>query len=171
MEAKTEKLSVTGTDLRLGLGLILALLLAHFLPAAIQPLSAGTAVIMCTQDNARFTWKSGLTRLEGVVIGGVIALLVVLADNAVQSAYLFILLCGIGVVLNLLCCRLVRMPGVVARVSCITFALVTLATTGEVRFKYAALRVLGTAAGALIALGVAWLWDRCFGKKQEAAQI
>ena len=163
---RNNKLSVSDADIRIGIGFALALLLVHFVPA-VQALSAGTAIIMCTQDTGKFTWKSGLTRVEGVLIGGVIALLVVLIDNMVGNPYLFTLLCGVGVVLNLLGCRLANMPAVAAKVSCITFALVTLATQGEMRIRYALFRVLGTVVGALIALVISWTYDRLkHGNKQ-----
>jgi len=168
MIEKKETLSLTNSDVRIGIGFALALLLVHFFPS-IQALSAGTAIIMCTQDNEKITWKAGLTRVEGVLIGGVLAVLVVLIDNAVGNPYLFMLLCGLGIVLNLLACRLAKMPNVAAKVSCITFALVTLATQGEIRLRYAIFRVIGTAVGALLALAIAWVYERLAGKKSAKA--
>ena len=167
-EGVRDRFPVTDAELRIGIGLTLALLLSHFFPS-IQPLSAGTAIIMCTQDGEALTWKSGLSRMEGVLVGGLIALAVVALDNAANNPYLFALLCGVGTVLNLAACRMLKMPAVVGKVSCITFALVTLATQGEVRFRYALLRLLGTAVGALLALLIAWLWRQLFPKKSTNA--
>ena len=164
MSEKEKNRMLGGAELRIGLGLTLVLILAHLFPS-IQPLSAGTAIIMCTQESGKVTWKSGLSRMEGVLIGGLVALLVVALDNAIGDPYLFALLCGVGVILNLLVCRLAKMPGIVAKVSCITFALVTLATQGEIRFRYALLRLFGTAVGALVALLIAWITERFFKKE------
>ena len=160
-------LSLTNTDLRIGIGFAIAMLLVHLFPS-IQALSACTAVIMCTQDNGKVTWKSGLVRVEGVLIGGACALLVVVLDNYIGNSYVFMLLCGAGLILNLLCCKLAKMPGVVARVSCITFALVALALQGTARIKYALLRVVGTAVGAVLALLLSWVWDKLNIRKKEA---
>ena len=170
MEQKNGSYTPNNIDIRIGIGIALSLLLVHFFPS-IQALSAGTAIIMCTQDSGKITWKVGVTRVEGVIIGGVLALLVVFIDNAVENPYLFMLLCGIGIILNLLCCRLAKMPAVAAKVSCITFALVTLATQGEIRIRYALFRLIGTIVGALLALLIAWIYDKLFhreAKKKEA---
>ena len=167
METKT-RLSISNVDIRIGIGFALALLIAHLIPGdLIQKLAACTAVIMCTQDNASFSWKSGLTRAEGVVIGGICAVLVVLADDGIGNDYVFMLLCGLGVILNLLCCRAVGLPVIAARVGCITFALVTLVMPGPGRITYALLRLLGTVVGAAVALLVSWVYDRCFAKKRD----
>lgn len=157
---KTEKkIGLSNTDVRIGAGVVLCLLIVHFFPD-VQGLAGCTAVIMCTQDGAEFTWKAGLTRLLGVVIGGVCGTLVVLFHEAMPNAFAFIVMCGLGVLLNLLCCQWMKMPNITARVSCITFALVTLVLQGTVRIQYALLRLLGTFVGAAIALLLSWLWDK-----------
>ncbi|MBO6040609.1 MAG: hypothetical protein J6P58_05315, partial [Oscillospiraceae bacterium] len=82
------KTGINNVDVRIGVGIVLALLLAHGIPGdLIQKLAACTAVIMCTQENASFGWRSALTRVEGVVIGGVIAVLVVLLDGLSGNDY------------------------------------------------------------------------------------
>lgn len=164
-DAADNSMLLTNTDVRIGVGFVIALLLVHVFPF-VQALSACTAVIMCTQDNGKVTWKSSLTRVEGVLIGGVCALLVVILDHYIGNSYVFMLLCGAGILLNLLCCKLAKMPGIVARVSCITFSLVALALQGDARIKYALLRLLGTAVGALLSLLLSWIWDKIdSGKK------
>lgn len=163
MEQQKEKLGITNADVRIGIGIAVCLIIVHFCDT-IQALAACTAVIMCTQDTAKFTLKAGLTRLLGVVIGGVCASIVVLLNCVLTNDYIFILLCGLGVVLNLFCCKLAKMPNIVARVSCITFALVTLVTAGTFRFQYALLRLLGTLAGAVVVLVISWVWDKVSGK-------
>ena len=166
MENK-KHLGINNVDIRIAIGFVLAMLIADLIPGdLIQKLAACTAVIMCTQDDAGASWKSGLIRVEGVIIGGVCAVLVVLADNVIGNDYMFMLLCGLGVAVHLLCCRLVRLPAIAARVSCITFALVALVMPGPGRITYALLRLLGTVVGAAVALAVSWVYDLCFGKKK-----
>lgn len=164
MENKN-KTGLSNVDIRIGVGFALALLIADLIPGDyIQKLAACTAVIMCTQENAAFGWKSALTRVVGVIIGGVIAVLVVLLDGLIGNDYLFMLLCGVGVVLTLLGCRAVKLPAIAARVGAISFALITLVMPGPGRIGYALLRLLGTVVGAAVALLVSWVYDKCFAK-------
>lgn len=166
MQEEKQRINLSNVDVRIGLGTILCLLIVHFCPT-VQGLAACTAVIMCTQDNAKFSWKSELNRLLGVVIGGVCGTIVVLLNMVLTNDFVFILLCGLGVLLNLLTCQLAKMPNIVARVSCITFALVTLVLQGPARIQYALLRLLGTFVGATIALLLAWIWDKLSAKRES----
>lgn len=150
---------ISDVEIRIGLGLIVCLFLTGFFPQ-IQRLAACTGVLMCTQDITKASWKSGLTRVEGVIFGGVIAIIVVLIDNAVGSNALFYVLCGIGMVCDLLVCQLAHMPKVTGRVSGITFCLVAFLAQGTGRIIYAGNRLIGTIAGALVALVIAFIWDK-----------
>lgn len=168
MENKKNTALITNVDIRIGLSMILSLLIASVVPGdLIQKLAACTAAIMCTQETAKFSWQSELKRMLGVIIGGVCAVLVVALDEWIGNDYVFILLCGLGIELNLISCKLVKMPPVLARVSCITFALVTLVMPGMGRVNYALLRLLGTAVGATVALLISWIYDKCFGRKNH----
>jgi uncharacterized membrane protein YgaE (UPF0421/DUF939 family) len=169
MQEQTQKISISNVDVRIGIGTVLGLLVAHFFDG-VQALAVCTAIIMCTQDNSKFSWKSGLNRVLGVVIGGLCGTVVVLLDTAIGNEYVFILLAGLGVVLNLVCCQLAKMPNIVARVSCITFVLVVLLADGLFRVKYALLRLLGTVIGALLALVLAWAWDQIQAKLPQKAE-
>lgn len=152
------KVKLTNVEIRIGIGLILCLFITGFFPQ-IQRLAACTGVLMCTQDIRKTTWKSGLTRLEGVLCGGIVAVIVVVIDNFVQVDPVFYLLCGVGIVLNLLLCDLIHMPKVTGRVSGITFILVAFLAQGNGRILYAVNRLIGTLVGAVVALILAAVWD------------
>ncbi len=167
MRTQEKGAGISNIDVRIGIGLIVYLLIAQICPDYIQALAGCTAVIMCTQDNTKFSLKSGMTRLLGVLIGGVCGTMVVLLDEIISNGHVFSLLVGVFVIVNLLCCRLVKMPNIVARVSCITFVLDVLVADGVFRIKYALLRLLGTLIGAAVAMGLAWIYERLTEKVRK----
>ncbi|GAA0260381.1 hypothetical protein GCM10008922_19760 [Faecalicatena contorta] len=154
---KRLNIRIGNQEIRIGAGIIACLFLSYFVPQ-IQRLAACTAVVMCTQEISQATLKSGLTRMKGVVCGGAAGIAVVLLDQVIQIEFVFFILCGIGIVLNLLICRLLHMPPVTDRVSAITFCLVVLLAEGNGRIFYAVSRFVGTLAGALTALIITALW-------------
>lgn len=157
-----QKAAVTGLDIRIGIAIMLSLLVCHIasgLGFQLQSLAACTGAVMCVQENGKASWKAGLTRLLGVVCGGAVGIVVVLIQSKFDNAYLFMILCGVAVVVNLLLCKVVKMPYVTARVSCMTFLLVVLVLQGTARINYAFGRFLGTLVGALVSLLVAVVWD------------
>lgn len=167
-----QKIAVTGLDIRIGIAIMLSLLVCHIasgLGFQLQSLAACTGAVMCVQENGKASWKAGLTRLLGVVCGGAVGIVVVLIQSRFDNAYLFMLLCGVAVVVNLLLCKVVKMPYVTARVSCMTFLLVVLVLQGTARINYAFGRFLGTLVGALVSLLVAVVWDAISRKSVNAA--
>lgn len=157
---------VGSTEICIGIGLILCLFLTGLFPQ-IQRLAACTGVLMCTQDVSKGTWKSGLIRLEGVLCGGGTAVIVVIIDDLVGIDPVFYVLCGIGIVINLLLCSLLHMPKVTGRVSGITFILVAFLAQGNGRLFYAVNRLIGTLVGALAALLLTALWELICRKRAQ----
>lgn len=151
--------AISNLEIRMGIGLVLCLFITGFFPQ-IQRLAACTGVLMCTQGEGKFTWKSGLTRLEGVLCGGGIAVIVVLLDNVIGIGSIFYLMSGVGIVLNLFICEMLHMPKVAGRVSGITFILVAFLAQGNGRILYAVNRLIGTLVGAVVALLLSALWDQ-----------
>lgn len=165
-----QKVSITGLDIRIGIAIMLSLLVCHLtslLGFQLQSLAACTGAVMCVQDSCKASWKASLTRLLGVVCGGAVGIAVVLIQTQIDNTYLFIILCGSAVVMNLFLCKLVKIPYVTARVSCMTFLLVVLVLQGTARINYAFGRFLGTLAGALVSTLVAFLWDAITCKKAK----
>lgn len=155
MNETKNKIGIAGIDIAIGAAVVLCLLVCHaagMLGFQVQALAACTGAVMCVQDSRKASWGAGLNRLLGVVCGGVSGIAVVLLDNVIQMDLVFYLLVGIGVVVNLLLCKLVKLPFVQARVSCMSLMLVTLVLQDAARINYAMGRFIGTVVGACVAL-------------------
>lgn len=148
-------------DILIGVTILLCLLLCHLANQVGIPLEAlgvTTGAVMCVQDNTRAAFRTSLTRMVGVVCGGMFGIAVALIDNAFGIPMLFYILCSLAVVANLLVCKFFKMIYVQARVSCVTLLLVTMVFNGADRLDYAVNRFIGSLAGALFALLVTWLF-------------
>lgn len=161
MNEVKQKIGIAPIDIAIGVSVIVCLLVCHtagLLGLQIQALAACTGAVMCTQDNRKASWGAGLNRILGVLCGGMIGILIVLIDNAVNADLLFYLLVGAGVVANMLLCKVVKLPFVQARVSCMSLLLVTLVLQGGLRINYAFGRLIGTLVGACVALLVSMVY-------------
>lgn len=168
MNEVKEKLGITPMDLTIGIAVVLCLLACHvagMLGFQIQSLAACTGAVMCVQDSRKASWGAGLNRIKGVLCGGVAGIAVVLLDNVINVDLVFYLLVGIGVVVNLLLCKLVKLPFVQARVSCMSLLLVTLVLQGGLRINYAFGRLIGTLVGAVVALLVSMVFAKIAKKE------
>lgn len=164
MNTKKEKesISINRSEIAVGVSVMICLLLCTFigkLGFTVQTLAACTGAVMCTQDAGKASWKAGLTRILGVISGGLVGIVLVALDNVLQMTLVFCLLCGVGVVANLFICKLLKIPFIQAKVSCMTLLLVVLVLGGEARFSYAFGRFVGTLFGAVIALLVSMLFE------------
>ena len=152
MSTDNKKAILTSQDIRIGIAVAISLLICQFAP--IQALAACTSAIMCSQDGGKPSWKSLLTRLLGVVCGGIAGALVALLHGLLPNAFVFALLAGLGILLDMILCRATKMPYIAARVSAISFMLVALMGGAN----YAVNRFLGTLCGGVIAVAVAAVW-------------
>lgn len=155
MQDTKNKIGVAPIDIAIGACVALTLLVCHLagmLGLQIQALAACTGAVMCVQDSKNASWGAGLNRIKGVLCGGLVGVAVVLIDNALNIDVVFYLLVGIGVVANLLLCKVVKLPFVQARVSCMSLLLVTLVLQNAARINYAVGRLIGTLVGAVVAL-------------------
>lgn len=149
-------------DIQIGVTIVLCLVLCHVanqIGINIEALVVSTGAIMCVQDSTKAAYNTSLIRILGVVLGGLFGVVIVLIDNVIGIPYVFYLLCGIGVVLNLLVCKCFNMIYVQARVSCLSLLLVVMVFEGVDRLDYATGRFVGSLVGALIALLVTVLFS------------
>lgn len=157
-------------DLEIGLTIVLCLVLCHWINGMgirLEALAVTTGALMCVQDNTKAAYSTSLTRMLGVFCGGLLGVLIALIDNIVGESYLFYLLCGIGVVVNLLVCKRFKMIYVQARVSALTLLLVVMVFDGVDRLDYALNRFIGSLAGAVIALAATFVFGKLTEKKGE----
>ena len=148
-------------DIQIGVTIVLSLLLCHW--AGIEALAVTTGALMCVQDSTKAAYTSSLIRMAGVLWGGLLGVAIAVIDKLVGQPYLFYLLCGVGVVANLLLCKRFGMVYVQARVSALTLLLVVMVFEGTDRLTYAVDRFAGSLVGAVIALGVTFV----FGKLEK----
>lgn len=157
-----KKCKLTPIELSVGVSILISLLLCQALAAAgimLHTLSVCTAAVMCTQDGRKASWSAGINRLIGVICGGLLGIAVIAVDNAVGSAVLFAVLCCLGVMATLFLCKVVNLPVIQGRVSCMSFLLIVLVLSGSARYGYALNRLIGTAAGAIVAMLVSMLFS------------
>lgn len=162
-EKRTVKLELM--DIQIGVTMLLCLMLAHFsnqVGISVEALAVTTGAIMCVQDSTKAAYTTALTRMLGVVCGGLFGVVIALIDNAVEIPVVFYLLVSVGVVLNLLVCKYFKMIYVQARVSCLSLLLVTMVFDGVDRFAYAVNRFFGSLVGAAIALLVTLVFPAVF---------
>lgn len=170
MNETKNKIGVEPIEIALGAAVALTLLVCHvaeLLGWQIQALAACTGAVMCVQDSRKASWGAGLNRIKGVLCGGLTGIAVVLIDNVLNVDLVFYLLVGIGVVVNLLLCKVVKLPLVQARVSCMSLMLVTLVLQNAARINYAVGRLIGTLVGAAVALLVSMAFAAIM-KKEKA---
>lgn len=142
-------------DIQIGITILLCLVLCHVanqFGITIEALAVSTGAIMCVQDTTKSAYTTSLIRILGVVVGGLLGVTIVLLDNLINIPYVFYLMCALGVVANLLVCKLFRMVYVQARVSCLSLLLVVMVLEGVDRLEYATNRFIGSIVGAVIAL-------------------
>lgn len=171
MNETKNKIGVAGIDLAIGAAVTLTLLVCHvagLLGFSVQALAACTGAVMCVQDSKQASWGAGLNRIKGVLCGGLTGVAVVLIDNVINIDIVFYLLVGIGVVANLLLCKIVKLPFVQARVSCMSLMLVTLVLQNAARIHYALGRLIGTLVGACVALLVSMAFAAIMKKEKKA---
>lgn len=128
MNEKYNVIRITGTDVSIAVAVVFSLLVCYIAGKCgfqIQTLSACTSAVMCVQDSRKASWCAEVNRILGIICGGAAGIAVVAADNIIQIELIFYILMGTGVVVTLLLCKLVKLPFVQARVSCMTLMLVT----------------------------------------------
>lgn len=170
----TKKFSIEATDIKIAITVLICILTYHFVPQ-LQILSACTAALMCSLDTDKLSFKSGVTRTLGTIVAGVIAVAVLALDSVIGNFYLLAVLVAISVPLSIIVLRAMGVPGVAARVGGVTVILITVITNISAKASisfvaYAINRVIATAFGALVATGIAFLYNLIAGKKKEPAK-
>jgi uncharacterized membrane protein YgaE (UPF0421/DUF939 family) len=131
----------------------------------IGPFYACIAAVVCMQGSVDATWRQGLSRLLGTLIGGLLGLLGVTIAADWTAPLAEPLLCGLGVLLAIYLCTLFRQPKACAIAAIVTCA-VMLTHSGQERYFYTVARMAETAAGILVAMVV----NRVLPSRKESEQ-
>lgn len=130
----------------------------------LQKMTAAITCLLCCQDDAKISWKSGVNRVIITFIGGIIAIAAVLLDGVTQNQYLFVVYAFVGILLTLILCKCAKVPYVNARIGGVTFILVACTLSGNARIWYSIFRLISTMYGVVISMLVTWVFQN-IGKK------
>lgn len=154
---QSEPARISALDLQIAISVVLCLVSAMYIPT-IQYMAACFAAILSSQDSAKLSWKTGLTRLILTGVAGLAGIVVVLLDNMIANQWAFLLLVAIGLLGTLFGCKLLKLPYISARIGAVTFILVVMIQTGLDRIDFAVLRLVGTLYGVLVAIAVSYVF-------------
>ena len=157
-------------DIQIGITIVLCLFLCHWANAMgirIEALAVTTGALMCVQDSTKAAYTTSLIRMLGIICGGLLGVGIAVIDNLVGQPSVFYLLCGVGVVANLLLCKRLQMIYVQARVSALTLLLVVMVFEGTDRLAYALNRFVGSLVGAVIALIVTFIFGKLAADRSQ----
>lgn len=117
------------------------------------PFYACIAAIVCMQGSVGETWKQGLSRLLGTLVGGLLGLACVSVTTYWDHPVVLILVCGLGVTLAIYICNVLKQPKACA-LSAIVCCSIMLSHSGEARYLYTVTRMAETAIGIIVAMAV-----------------
>ena len=118
------------------------------------PLYACIACIICTQSTLGQTFRQGISRLIGVLIGGALGTATLLLGPALDYFWLKTLILGAVCVAGVWLCLLIKRPTACGMACILPCVILITGVTGITRYYYAIARIIETIVGLLIALGV-----------------
>lgn len=134
-----------------GLAVVLCLLLARlFGYAHYPPLYACMAAILATKDTVENSLKAGVDRTVATLVGGLIAIVLLFFDFYRVNEYLEILVAGLGCVLTLYFCVLIKSPEAAA-LACVVFLVILLQHSDD-KYVFALVRMGETVTGIGISI-------------------
>ena len=129
------------------------------------PLYACIACVVCMQSSLGQTVQTGLSRLMGVAVGGVLGILTLIPSTAASHSLLKVIFLGIVCIAGIWLCLLLNRPAACPMACIVPCIILVNNMMGAERFFYAAARIIETAVGVVIALAVnALLPDRRSGE-------
>ena len=166
------KLRVAWTDIAVPIGVGIGLIFAFLFPNYVQYTGLTIAIIICLNDKAKITIRSGLNRVILATLGGAVALLVNLFDHYVQNQWAFIPVFMVGLFITLVIGKLLvptppimqRIGGVIFSLSCLITRVYPYNVSLASRYQYVGMYLLGTIIGVAIGTGLSWLFAFVIGK-------
>lgn len=118
------------------------------------PLYACIACIICTQSTLGQTFRQGISRLIGVIVGGALGTATLLLGPALENLWVKTLVLGAVCVAGVWICLLIKRPTACGMACILPCVILITGVTGVTRYYYAAARMIETVVGLLVALAV-----------------
>ena len=130
--------------IKTGIGVFLCALIGPLIVE--KPNSSAVACLISMQDTVSGSLETGLSRIQGIIFGGIIGFLVLLMfpGNPV--------LCGLGVIFTIYACNLLKLKQSIS-IACITFLSIQMGfSDSSPAIIYSFNRILDTCVGVIIAI-------------------
>ena len=118
------------------------------------PLYACIACIICTQSTLGQTFRQGISRLIGVIVGGALGTATLLLGPALEHFWLKTIILGVVCVAGVWLCLLIKRPTACGMACILPCVILITGVTGVTRYYYAAARMIETIVGLLVALAI-----------------
>ena len=134
------------------------------------PFYACTAAIICLQGTALKSLKLGIVRLIGTGIGGVVGILLLFAEEYIKVGHYNALLVGLGILVCIFISNITKQQDASA-IACVVFVAILINHNQNDRYIYAVMRMIETAVGIIIAVGINKLLNKPSFLKKENKNI
>ncbi len=120
--------------------------------------NAVISAIICMQHSVEGSWKMGIERMIGTVIGGVWGCMIISLHHYVPYNWALILMIGVSIIFIIWFCLLIGRQGA-CNLACIVFCVIVLTTPqdGAERYMMAFFRMGETAIGIIVSVLVNYL--------------
>jgi uncharacterized membrane protein YgaE (UPF0421/DUF939 family) len=114
---------------------------------------ACTAAVICMQDSLEKSFRSGRNRMAGTGIGALLGMIFLYIDMFFNNDYLIIAMIAFGVIVLITTCNLLRLSDSIV-IGCVVFLIISLEQTANPPFVAGIQRLLDTAVGVVVAIGI-----------------
>ncbi|MEQ2443198.1 aromatic acid exporter family protein [Pseudoflavonifractor intestinihominis] len=119
----------------------------------VGPFYACIAAVICMQSSVAQSVRQGVSRVIGTCIGGLVGLVILFVDDLVEQPIFLGLMIGMGIVLTMWICNLIRRPSACS-IGSVLVCVVILNHGGPERYFYTLFRVMETIVGIVVAVGI-----------------
>ena len=124
----------------------------HGVLGQLGPLYACIACIVCMQGTLGQTVQSGVSRLIGVAIGGVLGVATLLLGDRLDNGLLVLPILGVLCVAGMWISLLIQRPAACVMACIVPCVILITGVTGADRYYYAAARIIETVIGVCVAM-------------------
>ena len=124
----------------------------HGVLGQMGPLYACIACIVCMQSTLGQTVQSGVSRLIGVAIGGVLGVATLLLGDRLDNGLLVLPILGVLCVAGMWISLLIQRPAACVMACIVPCVILITGVTGADRYYYASARIIETVIGVCVAM-------------------